>query len=110
MTEDTTYYVQTNLNHDGKEFKTGDTIELSDVAAAPLLAAGVISTDEVEREEASVTAPQVEESPAEPTVGGTPAESGEPSIDTKVDTQEADTATDVTPGATTEEKDISADL
>src|SRR4051794_36515477 len=76
------YYVLRNLNHDGKDYQRGDTLDLPDdsKAAPVLLDAGVISTD-APREEAPETAPAAEEPAPKPEVGGAPNQSGEPSLD-----------------------------
>lgn len=40
-----TYNVIHPLHHDGKAYGPGDTLELSEAAAAPLLALGVVAPD-----------------------------------------------------------------
>jgi hypothetical protein len=73
------YFVVLNLNRDLVDYNPGDTVDLPEDVAQDLLAAGVISTEKVER--ASVEAPVEEQPKPEPVVGGSPAQSGEPSID-----------------------------
>lgn len=77
-----TYYVNSNLNHNGKEFSRGDEITLSSEVAEQLLTDGVIGESQPE-----VTDPEIEAvkepEQSQPSVGGAPLSSGEPSIDTR---------------------------
>lgn len=90
------YYVCSNLNHGGEEFKRGDRVDLSDHDAKPLLDIGVISTDPVREPEAAAA---TEEAPAADAakVGGQPAATGEPSIDGQAAEPARAEAEDVTP-------------
>ena len=77
-----TYFVASNLNHDGKEYKRGDTIELADASA--LIAAGVLQTEPVEAPAPASEAPVEPERPQAADVaeaGGKVTVSGEPSLD-----------------------------
>jgi len=94
-----TYFVCGNLNHDGREFKPGDTIELVDLAAKGLLEIGIISTDEQDTPAPVQEAPEEEkpESHEVANVGGIVTTTGEPSIDATDDTAVRVEAKDVTP-------------
>lgn len=88
------YFVNSNLNHDGQEYKRGDTINLSELTAAPLVSAGVIGTEAIETSQVEV--PVVEEPTPEATVGGDTNGSGEPSLATEVLDEQTEAA-DITP-------------
>lgn len=110
-----TYYVAANLNHDGREYKPGDTVQLSQEAASPLLAAEVISTDPT-LAAAVPEAPVEEQRQPEPEVGGKEVDTGEPSIDgPENESSDNEEAKDVTLGKSADltpenEEDISKDL
>ena len=106
------YYVHRNLNHDGTEYRVGDEINISGDAADQLEVMGVIGRNKPEGLPAPTKVEEQieEEAPAEAKVGGAPSETGEPSIDTKIETTEEDTAKDITPGAEGEQTDISENL
>lgn len=93
------YYVQGNLNHDGKGYTTGDTVELSGTNAEALLASGVIN---LTSEPPHVNALPTEEAPADAEAigGGVEDETGEPALDGQTE-QQADTTPEV--AAPTEE-------
>jgi len=74
------YFVLSNINHDGKAFSRGETIELSDEFAKPLMEAGAIQTEPLGEQPATPVAPAPEQKD-EVTVGGTKQQTGEPSID-----------------------------
>ncbi|MEK7992898.1 MAG: hypothetical protein AAB403_03740 [Planctomycetota bacterium] len=97
------YFVSSNLNHDGKEFKRGDTVELSDQAASQLLAAGVVQSESIELA-APASSPDTAPVRAsdDATVGGRAMKTGEPSVDGSEATSDADTAKEVGPMAPTE--------
>ena len=44
-----TYTVQSNLNHDGKEYKAGDTVELDEEVGKRLVADGVVAEMKVKK-------------------------------------------------------------
>lgn len=77
------YYVAGNLNHNGRDYKRGDEITLSQADALPLVNIGVISADEVMAPVTTDTAADtiVVEKKPEPIVGGERSTSGEPSLD-----------------------------
>ena len=84
------YFVCSNLSHNGTELVRGDTIELSDAFAAPLLEAGAIQTDKITEAPKAPTAPVEEDRVVTTaTVGGEKTTMGEPSIDGKDDAQAA---------------------
>jgi hypothetical protein len=79
------YFVARNLNHDGREYVVGSIVQLTTEAAQPLLDVGVLSSTAIEAA-APVQEPVVEDAQPEAadvaTAGGTPTETGEPSLDT----------------------------
>jgi len=87
------YFVLSQVKHDGKDYRRGDTISLDDPTA--LLAAGVIQQEPLDSETIAEAPVQEPETPRSPEVGGSVAQTGEPSID---GTPEAagDDAADVT--------------
>ena len=91
------YYVYSNLDHDKKSYSRGDTVELTEQQAAPLLEIGVIGTDKPIED----LTPKVSEDEAAPsnevTVGGEESKSGEPSVDGNPDTGVSKEAEDLTP-------------
>jgi hypothetical protein len=91
------YFVTSNLNHDGREYKRGDTISFgdSDSAAKRLLAIGVIQTEPTG--EAPAPAGASDAADVQPQVAGKPLETGEPSIDGREPERTADNAADITP-------------
>ena len=92
-----TYYVYGNLNHDGKDYRRGDMIDLSDEAASTLLQIGVIGNESLPPQEAAPVPEPAKDVPAEPVAGGEPATSGEPSIDANEPAAVQTEAVDVTP-------------
>lgn len=77
-----TYYALGNLNHDGREFARGDEVTgLSEEQADVLLADGVIG--DIQPTDVAEDAAPLEDISDEdtPIVGGTPTESGEPTLD-----------------------------
>jgi hypothetical protein len=100
-----TYFVASNLTHDGKEYKRGDRITLADEVANPLVDAGVIQIAEIEvpepAQEPEASVPQAADVAL---VGGQETTSGEPSLDgTGTETTE-DATREVSPAG-----DISAE-
>jgi hypothetical protein len=105
------YFVQRNLNHDGKEYRVGDTIYLDPDTGAQLEMMGALSVENTAPARTQSQPEPVQEVP-QPQAGGVSEQTGEPSVDGRQDdtADVADTATDITPGAQQQEKDISADL
>ncbi len=95
-----TFYVAGNLSHSGQEFKRGDTIDLDENAAASLIEAGTLKTEPIANTEAARVPEALSADAPQPEVAGKPMQTGEPSIDGRVDEQSGiDTAKDVTLGA-----------
>jgi hypothetical protein len=92
----TQYFVTGNLRHDGRRFKRGDAIELTEEQARPL--AHVLSKEAVSASEtpADIEIPASTPTPGV-TVGGTPYNTGEPSIDGSANADTRTDAKDVTP-------------
>src|SRR3954469_25127946 len=89
------YFVYSNLNHDGKEYQRGDKVTLPSSAAERLLELGVVGREKVE---AAAPAPvATQEAVPEGKVGGEPESSGEPSIYTPEANASPSEAADVTP-------------
>lgn len=88
------YFLKGKLKRDGRRYKAGDTIDLTEEQARPL--AHVLSDEPVSAPEA----PEEAEAPVTPepevTVGGHRSETGEPSLDENPEAQRAEAA-DVTP-------------
>lgn len=104
------YHVAMNLNRDLKEYVPGDTIDLDDEVAGPLLETGVVSTDRVVPVKVETPVEPALDEPVvdpQPIVGGEPAAlSGEPSLDVPAPAVSVE-ATDITPPV---EDDPSANL
>jgi hypothetical protein len=111
------YQVTGNIQHDNKAYGPGDTLDLSEAQAKPLIEAGVIEDPNAEpatpeQKATRVKKPKPQATPEQktPTVGGERSETGEPSIDVRDEGKQTD-AKDVTPEqATPEQKDPSEDL
>ena len=104
------YFVTGNLNHDCKEYKRGDVIDLdpAGVVQARLHAAGVIQTEPIANTQAArAPAP---EATSQPEVAGKPMETGEPSIDGREGERTGDNARDITPGMDTGMRALSPDV
>jgi hypothetical protein len=99
-----TYYVASNLTHDGTAYMRGDTIELEDASA--LLSAGVLQTEPIAAPAPAQDAPVVPEQPQAADAadaGGQATVSGEPSLDGKEADDENDQTEEVGPHAQTSE-------
>jgi hypothetical protein len=88
------YFVTGNLRHDGRRFKRGDAIELTDAQAKQL--AHVIQAEAMAEAEAPAEAATPVSPVVEVAVGGEPMQTGEPSIDGTSNATRSD-AKDVTP-------------
>jgi hypothetical protein len=91
------YHVHKNLDHDGKAYRPGDRVSLSEKAAAQLIASGVVGTDEASAPAPAPVQAPAEKQPAEPVAGGQEQKTGEPSLDGRDDNAARSEATDVTP-------------
>lgn len=94
------YFVKTPVRFQGRRYMPGETIDLSDVDAKSALASGAIQAEPIVNTEAArveAPAPIQQDAPAEPSVGGTPMNSGEPSVDGQSAQQTRAEAVDVTP-------------
>src|SRR4051812_7612092 len=100
------FYVTSNLIHDGKAYRRGDTISLSDDMATHLLLNGVLQTDPIVEEPAPELEPMQE---MQPEVAGKAMETGEPSIDGREPERTSDNAEDVTPGIRALSPDVRAE-
>jgi hypothetical protein len=103
------YHVLGNITHDRKVYRKGDTIELTEAQAAPLLRKGIVATEAPTgtMQEAETPKPKTVPKPKPKVVGGKPLETGEPSIDGPAKAPKGE-ATDITPP--TDQQDPSADL
>ncbi len=99
------YFVHANLHHDGKAYSRGDEVSLDEKTAAPLLSAGVVSTEKPAAPAAVPTNARIQ-TPEEKAallkkeavkVGGAPTESGAPSIDATANEPKRTDAEDVSP-------------
>jgi len=111
------YQVIGNITHSGKSYTEGDTLDLPEAAAAPLIAAGVLedpnAEPEVKEEKRGPKVKKEKKSTTAPEVGGERVETGEPSLDGP-ESPEKTVAEDVTPVTTDtapeDQKDPSAGL
>ena len=95
-----TYYVKSNILHNGSLLSKGEAVELPEEVAHDLIKTGVLSTEPVEKDVSRENITH-EEAPKGPTAGGeTPKESGEPSLD-GTESGVSGSAKDVTPGTET---------
>lgn len=93
------YYVASNVTHDGRAYKRGETIENADISdenAVALIELGVLSVRPVEAPKPQASQPP-EEVQSDPKVGGERSQSGEPSIDNQDSATGSSDAKDVTP-------------
>lgn len=94
-----TYHVVGNLNHDGREYKRGDAIELHELTAPALIEMGVVQEEPVDAASQSSTEPAASAPRDASAAGGEPIQTGEPSLDGPEDEGETDTAREVGPMA-----------
>lgn len=76
---DNTFYVVSNVRHNGRDYRRGDTIVLE--ASDALLASGAIQQEPLSTETIAATPVQEPEADRAPEVGGSVTQTGEPSID-----------------------------
>lgn len=99
------YRVTGNIKHSGRTYTEGDTLDLPQKQAAPLIVAGVLESPDAPQERPMETkqpkAKKERKNTNEPEVGGEKVESGEPSMDGPEPESRAE-AEDVTPEVVTD--------
>jgi hypothetical protein len=92
------FKVTGNINHNGKSFVAGDTLELEAEQAAQLIEAGVLEDPNGEKPASRKPSVRADKPKADKvSVGGAAMETGEPSLDGRGDQNGQDNAKDVTP-------------